>query len=838
MRAMPVLVLAATLSAQQPPPQQERPQAPRTQQSAPDGTYVYEYAFIHSPEQDDYREVQLMGGFRFLAPGLGLDVRGTNALLLSDREAVRAALDRGGDSGLPRRSVEPPAPRRRLSPDEMKERVERTLRSLGSQAGPLTEHAAGRDIGEEQLDLLRYLYFEGGVVVVRDGLEVLRCERLWISPLDDRIVVEGAELRYVTPGRPDRGELVVRGPRLVKQGGRWTGRDVEVTTCTAADPHLHLEVGEVEIIERAGEFEVVVRGQSLAIGGTNILPLPDARFFTGSQDAFPIRRVGAGYSSKEGAQAEVVLGLPWNKTGGSIHEWLTGRPAQEFRGDWELGVGWIEERGVPLEGALTYGAKGVYEGRTVGFWLDDHGENIREITTNLDGSTIDDSDRGLVSTENRVNFGEDTYLDLVAFSASDPAVYSEFFGGMYRSHELPETSAYLHHGDGNHLFTIGGRWNLDNFSYRDNRSLAPSFVEELPVVTWNWNAQPIAETPWGTALVLDMETDLGERRLKNDPLSGLTAEDRTFRADQLIELSAPFALGVLNFRPFVSGRGTWYDNTVGGDSEGRIASEAGVAVGTRMSRTWSWLEDDGAHAIRHVIAPKVTYFNRFYVDDPASEFFQYDAIDGISERELVRVEVRNLVQRMEPTVGGGKAPMDFVFLDLAQDVWPDSNRDNAGETLGLFYYDFLIRPRADWLPGGSLAYAIYGDHDWKEGMRTLDTELQVGPIAGITWTADYREDRAAKGAAGLTASTQLFDRWNAFAGCQRELETDQWLAYTFGLVRRDHDWSIALTTQYDPYSDEVTFRLEFLPRLFGGNPTREERLGSGVIPVTSFATGY
>lgn len=801
----------------------------RPVQTTPDDSYVCEAAWSQTKESDDYRELHVIGGFRFRAPALGIEVRSMNALVLSDLEEARYLIrDFDGKSGLPRRGIEAPRPRRRLSAEQVEARLDRTLRAIGNNQGLQVTRTT-----EQAIDLLRYLYFEGGVTVVRDGVEALRCTRMWISPLDDRIVVEGAELRYRTPGNATRSELVVRGDRLVKQGARWTGRDLTITTCTAGEPHAAIAVGEAEIIERDGEFEVVVRGQTLQIGGTSVLPLPDARIFTGSQSEFPIKRASAGYSQKEGVKSEIVFGLPWNQTGGRLHRLITGRPEQEFRGDWELGVGWVEQRGVPLDGELHYAAPGLYEGTTRGFWLDDRGDNLREIQTHVDGTPIDAQNRGLVSSQNRVHLGASTHLDLVAFAASDPAVLSEFFPGQYRDDETPETSAYLHHSDGNRLFTIGTRWNLDDFSYRDNRALADRFVEEMPVVTYDLVAQPIGETPWHTPIVVDMATELGERRSAYDDRAGFRVGDRTFRADQLVEMSMPFAIGPWNLRPYGAARGTWFDQATDGEAEGRIAFEAGVALGTRMARTF----EVGDSTVRHVVAPKVTYRNRFRVDDSAAEFFQFDAVDALSEQELVRVELRNLVQKMEVT-DKSVQPRDFVFLDFAQDFWPDAARDNSGRELGLFYYDLLLRPRVQWLPLETLALAVFGDYDWKDGMRTFDTEVQFGRVAGITWTVDYREDRVAKGAVGVSGSTRLYDRWNVFASSQRDLNLDEWLSYSFGLMRDDHDWSIAVSANYNPFADETTFRLEFLPRFGGMNRARVDRFGGSALQAGDFATTY
>jgi hypothetical protein len=336
-----------------------------------------------------------------------------------------------------------------------------------------------------------------------------------------------------------------------------------------------------------------------------------------------------------------------------------------------------------------------------------------------------------------------------------------------------------------------------------------------------------------------MATELGQRRSDYDDRATTRVSDRTFRADELIELSAPFQFAHLNVRPYVSGRGTFYDHAADGESESRIALEAGVQFGTRLSRTFRWSDEGGEQALRHVIAPRLTVANRFHVDDQASEFRQFDADDALTEQNLVRFEVRNLLQRMEGAEGSAKKETrDAVMLDLAQDFWPQANRDNGGEELGLFYYDFLVRPRAPWIPFPTLLFALYGDHDWKNGMRTLDTELQFGPLAGIVWTAQYRTDEAVDGAVGLSASTQLLDRWDLFASTLYDLQTDDWMSYGFGLRRNDHDWSIAITGSYDPYTDETGLRIEFVPRLPGMPASRQEHFGDSRLHDTGFATQY
>jgi hypothetical protein len=841
-------IVATTVTAQDPT---KPPTGVAQDPAAP--TVVNDYQFDNAGsagrQSDDYYEFHYQGGFRLKVPKLGLYVRGENLLILNDLEATRAQFEANKSSGLPTRGFSSPAPRRRLSSEAIRERLERALSAVGRKQG-----LPDKILDTDALNLFRYLYCEGGIVVVQDGIEVLRCDRMWISPIDDRVVVENAELRYITGTGATQQTLVVRGPRLVKQGGRWIGTDLVLTTCTADKPHAALAVREAEIIERPGEFEVVSRGQTLQIGGTNVLPMPDARVFTGSQSQFPIKSLTAGYSTRLGAQLGVLMGLPWNTTGGALHNWVTGRPANEFRGDWEFGFGWIEERGHPLEGALTYGVPGLYEGRTEGYYLDDGGINLREIKRNIDESVIGNGQRTVMRSQNRFYVGGDhkgqnTHVDLVAFHASDAGAYSEFYQAAYRSNEVPETSAYLHHASGNQLLTVGARFNANDFSYRSDRYLATRFIEELPVITYQWLAQPIAETPWHTPVVVDIETQIGQRRSDYDDLSGIRTSDRTLRADQHIEFSTPFHRGGFNFRPYFNTRGTFYDETPAGTSEERIALEAGFQVGTRLSNTWHSVDENGkSNSVRHVIAPRLTYRNRYHVDDQPGSFFQYDnvnpqrlsqlgydTIDLLSERELVRFEVRNLFQHMVETPNG-RQPRDFVAVDFAQDLLPNSNRDNRGEELGLFFYDVLLRPTTDWLPFDNFVLGVYGDLDWARGMQTLDTEMRFGEVLGLNWIVAYREDTTEDGALAVTASTDLFDRWSVFGRAQRDLERDEWLAYVFGLRRNDHDWSIALTAVYNPFVDETTFRIEFEPRFGRTKQQRVDRFGDSGMGDSSRVT--
>jgi hypothetical protein len=429
---------------------------------------------------------------------------------------------------------------------------------------------------------------------------------------------------------------------------------------------------------------VIVRGQTLQLGGTSVLPLPDAHIFTGSQSEFPIKSgVLATRARKARKAPRPRQDLEPDRRGTSQLAHL-GRPESEFRGDWELGVGWIQGARRAARSAVSYGAKGVYEGPHRGVLARRSRHQLREIQSNFDGSPIDNESRGAVRSQNRVHFGENTHLDLRGVPCRRSGRLLGVLRPRLRTAEVPETSAYLHAARRQSACSRSARAsNLDSLSATATTARSrEKFTEELPVVTFHWLAQPIAENAMGTPIVVDMATEVGQRRSDYDD----TATTRVSRiercaSDQLVELSAPFHLGPLNIRPFGAAHGTFYDDAIDGESEGRIAFDAACSSARGCRARGRGRTRTGRTAFAHVIAPRVSYLNRFRVDDGPSEFFPVRR-DGCAERNRSWSASSSATscRRWRRRENDKKEPRDFVFLDLAQDLFPDKDRDNAGET--------------------------------------------------------------------------------------------------------------------------------------------------------------
>ena len=233
------------------------------------------------------------------------------------------------------------------------------------------------------------------------------------------------------------------------------------------------------------------------------------------------------------------------------------------------------------------------------------------------------------------------------------------------------------------------------------------------------------------------------------------------------------------------------------------------------------------------------------------DFYQFDQVDSLNENGVIRV---GLLNRFQKTSGskprstyrnpfdpremyrGHEAEEDrpkgktreFLFIDLAQNFFPISGRDNGGELLGLSEYELIWRPHPEWLPVENLSFLIEGEHSWRnDRLRTFNAVTRFGEVLGCHWHAGYRTDYQVDGAALYGVSTNLFGRWSLLGSGAYDLQQSEQLYYAAMLIRRDHDWVITMGLTFDIIQDDTTFRIDFEP-LFGGLTRRRSNEFAGM----------
>jgi hypothetical protein len=208
------------------------------------------------------------------------------------------------------------------------------------------------------------------------------------------------------------------------------------------------------------------------------------------------------------------------------------------------------------------------------------------------------------------------------------------------------------------------------------------------------------------------------------------------RADWINELSVPFYLGPVKVAPYGIIDGAFYSQDVNGDARGRLYGGGGVRWNMPLTRLFPDVESElfNLNGIYHKINLVGNYFNGFS-SSGLNNFPQLDRLnDDASDQALRDIRpwqprlnpnnaaflttsnlfnpqnyaIRRLVdnrvdtldnieviqlginQRWQTKRGfpGHEHVIDWMTLNLGVSVFPRSNRDNFGETFGIFEYDW------------------------------------------------------------------------------------------------------------------------------------------------------
>ena len=238
------------------------------------------------------------------------------------------------------------------------------------------------------------------------------------------------------------------------------------------------------------------------------------------------------------------------------------------------------------------------------------------------------------------------------------------------------------------------------------------------------------------------------------------------------ELTAPLWAGALNVTPFVMGEGAYQQEGLGGDDAVRGAVSGGVRAALPFSRLFRGVRNRtlGVNGLAHKVRLEAEY-RATGVSTPLGEFAQYNPLDDdaqqqyraripgsilrlpagqfvpdeidpriygvragvgtsvtspvwelLQDQQVLRLAAR---QRLQTKVGapGFERIKDWMTLDLEASIFPDSDRDNFGETFGLLGADYAwnVGDRTRFL--ASAVYDLYDDAPgrWDVGFLTQRT---------------------------------------------------------------------------------------------------------------------
>ena len=181
----------------------------------------------------------------------------------------------------------------------------------------------------------------------------------------------------------------------------------------------------------------------------------------------------------------------------------------------------------------------------------------------------------------------------------------------------------------------------------------------------------------------------------------------------------------------------------------------------------------------------------------------------VDDLEVVRVGVR---QRLQTKRGapGRKRIQDWMALDVWTSFFPDADRDNAGETLGLVEYDY------EWHLGGRTSFLTSGA--WEPWTRSLDyvsVAMQFDRPGRGSFNVRHTWLNAA-GSSILTTSWNygLNEKWSVYMGQQVDFDENEQLSSSIILSRTGRDWLWQFGVSFSHTQDETFLFVQVSPVMF------------------------
>ncbi len=785
---------------------------------------------VPHPQDPDLLVMVLWGGF--LLRSRTAEVRGDRAMIFLDKDLwVRSGREILRTPSLPPKVGIPPPRAGSARP------LRGLARVLDLLAAPLAKKA--RRKGAAPKDLVRKLsasqaraaqaFYAEGKVTVREGkVQVLEASRLYMNLQDGSFTAEDALLRLpaVTPGKKET-ILTVRAPLVTERAGRVEAGDATITYCDYGEPHYYVKVGKLQGWREGDAWVFRSTNNTLRIHSFPVLWIPKLTWRTGDKGPLPLKAVEAGRASKYGPFLFTVWGQSLHDEGKALNDAL-GLPGSGFKGDWEFRTGITRDRGFPQDLRFRYALPGYYFGETRGFFLHDEGDfkkgTVRE---EWDGGELPRR-RWTVFTENRFFLSEEWTLDIQAFQAGDPGVYTEFYERRAKRSELPETSGHLVWARGNKELSILGRWETTGFSYGDDRALTPSFLEHRPSARMLWVGDTLADLPWGQRLTWTLEAEAANYRLNYIDDMNKSPRD-TRRTFVEFETAGPFSIGAFRFRPYTTLAAVDYqDVSPGLGREGtRALAMAGIKGTIHLSRYYdvhsSYLGLDG---LVHQVDPEVEWRNRFAATGRSDRYPQLDRRDTLDKRQEVLLALRNqfLTAREDQ---GKRVVVPVMRADLWTTLYPNKERDNAGHRLGLASFELAWQPQ-DYPGQPLLGPTLSFEGDYDPNLHRFHTlKINGGlPVKKALLTGGWIKGDRYKGWIYGNLSVLLAARWEASCGLSYDLERKITTGVQAALRRREHDWTMGLVFKYDEGENDYQVRFEFVP---GEWVTRRRRTGYGAL---------
>lgn len=717
------------------------------------------------------------------------------------------------------------------------------------------------------------VYMEGNIEIRQDG-HILTASHGFFDVQNDRALLLNGELRAYLPSVD--GQIRIRAERLRQSARtRFHAQNAWATTSPYGKPGFRFEASDIFVESRqtpawigrrrgvspqtglpqTESLWITSLNNRFVVGETPVLGIPRISAPVESPGA-PIRHATVNHDSIFGTQVKTV----WNLT---QLLGMDNTPGME----WNLHGDYFTDRGPGIGTSTDYeglGANGLpYRGEGLLYYIHDSGtdrlgRDRRRLAT--------DNNRGRATWRHRQELGNNAKLFGEIGYISDRNFLEQYYESEFDKKKDLETSLRLKQDIGNFSASLFGRVQLNPFE---------TTTEWLPKLDLYGLSQPL----FGGAMTWSSHTSIGYGRLRpadapGDPADIFSPLPYVAKAEGVVamtrhEIDAPFNVGAIKFTPFAMGEIARWEEGYTGDSVDRAVVSAGARANVVFSRIYPFIQSpifnlNGlAHKIEYNVEARITdsseslsnipLYNE--IDDNAQERFRYrlltntfgGALPGqfdprsfalrngtgfqvsapyhelVDDQQIIRASTRH---RLQTRVGPASNPRvrDWMTWESGFSYFPQSDRDNFGDDLGMFY------TRYQWHVGERTS--LIANTLWD----TFDGGQRVSNIG-------FLSQRSRRGSVYLgyrsINGTGLLDSDIVTASFSYAM-SPKWVmtgstAYDFG-ERRDRgqsltvsrvglDWIFHFGANYDRSKDNIGVALMFEPR-FGSTGNSPVQLNS------------
>lgn len=580
------------------------------------------------------------------------------------------------------------------------------------------------------------VYLEGNVVF-QQGPRTIYADRMYYNVQSEAGMVLGAEI--LTPAPQFEGIVRLKAD-VIEQRSRqsFLAYNAAMTSSRIGVPRYWLQADRLRLedprpnadqnqsaaIVKTGttSMEATARNNFVYLGGVPVLYWP---VMTSNINApnFYLRSVKVKNDSLLGQQAY----LDWD-----LHQ-LLGLDGPDGT-DWRLSTDYMSERGFALGTIYRYNLPNTFlPGPATGFFdawgLNDQGLDI--LGNDRVNLTPEQNTRGRLLFQHRQHLTRDLELWAEAGLVSDRNFLEQFFEREWDEQKDMTTSLRLRRYADNRMLDIVGQPRINRFHTEtewlpkvDHFILGQSIFDRL---TWYAHSHVAyahlrtASTPLNAAEQVKFQPQPWE------------VDSEGIRAGTRQELAMPLNTGPLKIVPYVNGEVMTWGEDVTGNSLTRLTGQTGIRATLPMWRTYPEFQNRlfNVNGISHKVNWNTEFFyadtNRnldqlpLYdpLDDNAQEHFRrrliFNTFGGVlppqfdsrsyairqglqryvtaSSSEVVEDQMQfrvGLDQRWQTKRGlaGRERITDLVEFDVNAIIFPKSDRDNFGQTVGAIDYDF------------------------------------------------------------------------------------------------------------------------------------------------------